>query len=101
MKADATGRNEDRTPQSRAPCFRRSSTSMLHPLRSFVAVKVRRLIKLLEEDGWQLERQRGSHRQYRHGEKPGTVTIAGKAGDEVKPGTLASVFRQARLGGRR
>jgi predicted RNase H-like HicB family nuclease/predicted RNA binding protein YcfA (HicA-like mRNA interferase family) len=48
------------------------------------------MIKLLEADGWGLNRQRGSHRHYRHPEKPGTVTIAGRLGDELKPGTLAS-----------
>jgi predicted RNA binding protein YcfA (HicA-like mRNA interferase family) len=64
-------------------------------------MKVRDVVKLLEEEGWRLERQRGSHRQYRHASKPGTVTVAGSLGSELKPGTLASVFRQAGLGGRR
>jgi predicted RNA binding protein YcfA (HicA-like mRNA interferase family) len=58
-------------------------------------VKVRDVVRILEADGWRLDRQRGSHRQYRHPSKPGTVTIAGKAGDELKAGTLGSIFRQA------
>jgi predicted RNA binding protein YcfA (HicA-like mRNA interferase family) len=35
----------------------------------------RELIRLLEVDGWQLNRVRGSHHQYRHPTKPGTVTV--------------------------
>jgi predicted RNA binding protein YcfA (HicA-like mRNA interferase family) len=58
-------------------------------------VKVREVIKLIEADGWYFLRQRGSHRQYRHATKPGKVTIAGKPSDEMAPGTLGSIFRQA------
>jgi len=63
-------------------------------------VKVREVIRLLEADGWRLDRQRGSHRQFRHSEKSGTVTIAGKPSDDLRAGTLASILRQASLGGR-
>jgi predicted RNA binding protein YcfA (HicA-like mRNA interferase family) len=62
-------------------------------------VKVRDVIKLLVADGWRLDRQTGGHRQYRHPSKPGTVTVAGKPGSDLKPGTLASVLRQAGLKG--
>lgn len=58
-------------------------------------VKVRDVIKLIEADGWYFLRQRGSHRQYRHATKPGKVTIAGKPSEEMAPGTLGSIFRQA------
>lgn len=58
-------------------------------------MKVRDVIKVIETDGWLFLRQRGSHRQYRHPTKPGKVTIAGKPSDEMAPGTLGSVFRQA------
>jgi len=60
-------------------------------------VKVRDVIALIEADGWRFDRQVGSHRQYRHPNKPGTVTISGQLGKDVKPGTLASVRRQAGL----
>jgi len=36
-------------------------------------VKVRDLIKAVEDDGWYLSRQRGSHRQFHHPAKPGCV----------------------------
>lgn len=60
-------------------------------------LRIRELIRLLERDGWRLARTRGSHRQYKHPEKPGTVTIAGHEGDELAPGTLNSVLKQAGL----
>jgi len=60
-------------------------------------VKLKDLIELLENDGWFLLRQRGSHRQYHHPEKSGTVTVSGKASVEVPPGTLNSVLKQAAL----
>ncbi|MCH7825456.1 MAG: type II toxin-antitoxin system HicA family toxin [Acidobacteria bacterium] len=60
-------------------------------------MKVRDVIKLLETRGWILVRMRGSHRQYRHQTKGGLVTIAGKPGDDLPPGTLKSIFKQARI----
>jgi predicted RNA binding protein YcfA (HicA-like mRNA interferase family) len=60
-------------------------------------VKVREVIRLIENDGWFLVATRGSHRQYKHPVKPGRVTVAGKSSDEMAPGTLNSVLKQARL----
>jgi predicted RNA binding protein YcfA (HicA-like mRNA interferase family) len=60
-------------------------------------VKVRDVIKRLEADGWRQERQRGSHRIFRHPTKPGSVTVAGKPSVEIPPGTLGSIRRQAGL----
>ncbi len=57
--------------------------------------KVRDAIRLVERDGWLLVRTRGSHRQYRHPDKPGTVTIAGKLNDDFPRGTWASVVKRA------
>jgi predicted RNA binding protein YcfA (HicA-like mRNA interferase family) len=62
-------------------------------------VKVRAVIKLIEVDGWRLVRQTGSHRQFRHPIKPGTVTVAGRPSTDVPPGTLVSILRQAGLKG--
>ena len=47
---------------------------------------------MLTGDGWKVARQRGSHRQFKHELKPGLVTVAGKPGDDVAPGTLNSGF---------
>ena len=60
-------------------------------------MKVRDLIKLIENDGWRQIRTRGSHRQYKHAIKKGRVTVPGHPGDDVHPGTLKSVLRQADL----
>ncbi len=59
--------------------------------------KVKDLIAQIEQDGWVLVRTRGSHRQYRHTSKPGTVTVAGKTSVDVPIGTLQNILRQAGL----
>jgi predicted RNA binding protein YcfA (HicA-like mRNA interferase family) len=61
------------------------------------AMKVRDVTRMIERDGWYLAAMRGSHRQYKHPDKPGRVTIAGHPGDDMAPGTLNSVLKQARL----
>jgi len=60
-------------------------------------MKIRDILRLLRDDGWEQVRQRGSHRQFQHAVKSGTVTVAGKPGDELHPKTTASVLRQAGL----
>lgn len=60
-------------------------------------MKIRDVIKLLEKDGWYLSRTRGSHRQYKHPPKSGLITVAGKPSDDLAPGTLNSIFKQAGL----
>ena len=62
-------------------------------------MKVREVIKRLEKDGWYLVRTRGSHRQYKHPSKPGKVTVPGKLSDELPPGTLNNILKQAQLKG--
>jgi predicted RNA binding protein YcfA (HicA-like mRNA interferase family) len=60
-------------------------------------MKVKDVIRMLEKDGWFLVETRGSHRQYKHATKPGRVTVAGHPSDDVAPGTLNSIRKQARL----
>ena len=60
-------------------------------------VKVRDAIGLIEQDGWALIATRGSHRQYKHPQKPGRVTVAGKPSDDLAPSTLNSIVKQAGL----
>lgn len=62
-----------------------------------VSVKIRDAIKMIEKEGWFIVRTRGSHRQFKHKIKKGLVTIAGKPSDELAPGTLNSVMKQAGL----
>ena len=60
-------------------------------------MKVRDVIRLLEAGGWFLVETRGSHRQYKHPRKTGRVTIAGKQSEDLAPGTLNSILKQAGL----
>ncbi len=60
-------------------------------------MKIRDVIKLLENNGWSIVRQQGSHRQFKHASKRGLVTVAGHPNDELAPGTLNSVLKQAGL----
>ena len=60
-------------------------------------MKVKDLIELIEADGWRIDRSKGSHRQFRHPVKTGTVTIAGKMSVDVPIGTLNSALKQAGL----
>lgn len=60
-------------------------------------VKVKELLKLLDEDGWYLARTKGSHRQFKHPNKSGTVTVAGKESLDIPAGTLNSILKQSGL----
>ena len=60
-------------------------------------MNVKKLIALIKADGWLQVRQKGSHRQFQHPTKPGTVTVSGKASVDIPPGTLNSVLKQAGL----
>ncbi len=60
-------------------------------------MKVSEVIELLEGDGWQLARTRGSHRQFKHPTKAGTVTVSGKLGLDMPLGTPGSGMKQAGL----
>jgi predicted RNA binding protein YcfA (HicA-like mRNA interferase family) len=60
-------------------------------------MKVKDIIRLLEEKGWFLVAARGSHRQYKHPVRPGRVTVAGKPSDDLAPGTLNSILKQSGL----
>ncbi|MGC8494885.1 MAG: type II toxin-antitoxin system HicA family toxin [Syntrophobacteraceae bacterium] len=60
-------------------------------------MKIRDLIKMLEADGWKQVRMRGSHRQFPHLSKYGTITVAGNANVDIPPGTLASILKLAGL----
>ena len=61
-------------------------------------MKARDIIKIIESDGWYMVRQKGSHKQYKHPVKKGLVTIAAhKMNDEIAPGTLNSIYKQAQI----
>ena len=60
-------------------------------------MKISEILSLLKRDNWVLVATRGSHRQFKHPIKTGRVTVAGKPSDELAPGTLNSILKQAKL----
>jgi len=62
-----------------------------------LGMKVRDVIKFIDEDGWYLVRTKGDHKQYKHPFKTGLVTIAGHLNDDIAKGTLNSILKQAGL----
>jgi predicted RNA binding protein YcfA (HicA-like mRNA interferase family) len=60
-------------------------------------MKVSDVLRTLHEDGWILVATRGSHRQFKHPTKTGRVTVPGKPSDDLAPGTLNSILKQASL----
>lgn len=58
---------------------------------------VREVIRIIKDDGWAMIAQKGSHRQFKHPNKRGRVTVAGHPKDDLAPGTLNSILRQAGL----
>jgi len=91
------------TPGTVLPAVGRMSVGggELHRLCSYqpeeVALKVREVLKLLEDDGWRQVRMKGSHRQFKHPAKVGLVTVPGRSGDDLAVGTLNSILKQAGL----
>ena len=60
-------------------------------------MKVKEIIKLIQEDGWILERINGSHRHFTHSLKKGIVTVPGKLSSDIAKGTEKSIIKQAGL----
>lgn len=60
-------------------------------------MKINDILLMLKKDGWYLVSTRGSHRQFKHPSKSGRVTVAGKPSDDLAPGTLNSILKQAKL----
>ncbi len=46
--------------------------------------KIRQLISDLKLAGFTLDRQKGSHRQFKHAECPSVVTVSGGEGDDAQ-----------------
>jgi predicted RNA binding protein YcfA (HicA-like mRNA interferase family) len=55
--------------------------------------KVKEVVAILEENGWTLARQSGSHRIYKHPERALLVTVSGRWNSTVPVGMLTSVRR--------
>lgn len=57
--------------------------------------KVKEVIKLLEADGWILLTTKGDHRQFKHPDKPGKVTVRGHDSEVLNQFLLNSIWKQA------
>lgn len=61
-------------------------------------MKVKEIIKLLENDGWYFKRQKGSHMVYNHIDKQGTIVVPNHGmNKDLKTGTAESILKQAGL----
>ncbi|WP_372472634.1 type II toxin-antitoxin system HicA family toxin [Capnocytophaga sp. ARDL2] len=57
--------------------------------------KVKEILRMLKEDGWELKKQVGSHRQFKHPTKTGKVTVNEKESKTLDQEILNSIFKQA------
>lgn len=60
-------------------------------------IKVREVIRLLEQQGWIEVRSKGSHRHFKHPDRPWVITVPGSDGKELAPGTLNAIMKRAGL----
>jgi len=60
-------------------------------------MKAKEVIKLIQKDGWFFERQAGSYKIFKHPTKRGIVVVPEHGKEDVKIGTLNSIFKQAGL----
>ena len=72
------------------PLAKASVVCIIHTMQS------RELIKLLQADGWRLQRTRGSHHQFVHPTKVGTITVPHPKKDLGK-GLVLAILKQAGL----
>ncbi len=56
----------------------------------------RKLLKILQEDGWEVQHIRGSHHYLKHPEKPGKLTVPLTRG-YMKKGTVNKILKHAGL----
>lgn len=53
--------------------------------------KVKEVIKMLEADGWELIATKGDHRQFKHPNKKGKVTVRGQKNEVLNQFLLNSI----------
>ena len=60
-------------------------------------MKVRDVIRLLEQNGWVEMRSKGSHRPFKHPKEAAVITVPGNQGKELATGTLNAILKKAGL----
>jgi predicted RNA binding protein YcfA (HicA-like mRNA interferase family) len=58
-------------------------------------MNAKQIERIIRKDGWVLKSQRGSHQQFVHPTKQGTVTLAIHGKREINTKTRKSIFNQA------
>ncbi len=64
--------------------------------QAMASISSRDVLKDLNDDGWLQVRQKGSHVQLKHPEKPGLITVPHPKRD-LPRGTAASIYKRAGL----
>lgn len=52
---------------------------------------IREIIQIIEDEGWFLLTVKGELRQFKHPDRKGRITLAGRLDDTVSPGALAAL----------
>jgi len=78
------------------PLLNRNSVGFL-PDGSSGDMKFSEIVRLMDDDGWALVTTRDSDRHCKHASKPGRVTFPWKPSDDLAPGGLTSILKQAGL----
>lgn len=60
-------------------------------------MNAKQVIKILEQDGWYFDSQRGSHKYFKHPAKKGKVTVADHGKKDLPPKTLNSIWKSSGL----
>jgi predicted RNA binding protein YcfA (HicA-like mRNA interferase family) len=60
-------------------------------------MKAKEIIRIIEQDGWRLVRQKGSHMQFEHPVKPGITTVPYHGSKDLAKFNVASILKQAGL----
>lgn len=60
-------------------------------------MKVKEVIQLLEQNGWEYKRTKGDHRIFFRKGARRPIVVPGNLSDDLKDGTLASILREAGL----
>lgn len=60
-------------------------------------MKIKEIIRILEQDGWYYVHSKGSHRKFHYPIKKGAVTVAGKPSSDIHPEIINSILKQAQI----
>lgn len=63
--------------------------------KKFLIMNSKQLIKKLKQDGWIQTAQKGSHKKFKHPQKPGIVIVPDHGNVDIPVGTLNNILKQA------